>query len=205
MAASVAHEIRNPLGIIKGANSLIEKKYGSKQDELFSYIPVELDRLNKLIEDFLSFARTRDIKLEPVILRELLSKLQIGFSEYNNFQIHLKTLNELPVLTTDGDALEQILLNIIKNSVQACSENGEITIECVSESKKRLLLIISDNGPGIPADIVDRIFDPFFTTREEGSGLGLAISKRLIEQIGGEIFVKSNPDRGTTVTIAIPS
>jgi signal transduction histidine kinase len=205
MAASVAHEIRNPLGIIKGANSLIEKKFSSKQDELFSYIPAELDRLNKLIEDFLSFARSRDIKFKPVELRELLSKLQMGFSEYKKIQIHLKIYDDLPVLKTDEDALEQILLNIIKNSVQACSENGEITIDCTPESKKRLRLMISDNGPGIPADIVDRIFDPFFTTREEGSGLGLAISKRLIEQLGGEIFVKSNLDQGTTVTITIPS
>lgn len=205
MAASVAHELRNPLGIIKGANSLIQKKYGSKKDEVFTYIPAELDRLNKLIEDFLAFARIRKVSIQSVNLEDLLRKLQVGFSEYSNIEFELEFSENFPVLNTDGDALEQILLNIIKNSVQTCSKDGKIVIKCEQTPKSRVRIHITDNGPGIPVEIIDRIFDPFFTTRDEGSGLGLAISKRLIEQLDGEIFVKSSPGKCTTVTISLPN
>jgi signal transduction histidine kinase len=205
MAASVAHELRNPLGIIKGANSLIQKKYGSQKDEVFSYIPAELERLNTLIEDFLSFARSREIKIQQTNLKELITKLQLGFLENNRLKFQYEIAEDLPILNTDGDALEQILLNIIKNSVQACSNDGKITIICDMETKRSLKIQITDNGPGIPENIHDRIFDPFFTTREEGSGLGLAISKRLIEQLGGSIDVKSTPDQGTEVTVLLPT
>ena len=85
MAASVAHELRNPLGIIKGANSVILKKYANQKDEVFTYIPHELDRLNKLIEDFLSFARTKQISVQPVSLKGLLNKLKLGFSDNLNW------------------------------------------------------------------------------------------------------------------------
>jgi signal transduction histidine kinase len=204
MAASVAHELRNPLGIIKGANSLIQKKYGSEKDEVFSYIPAELERLNKLIKDFLSFARSRDLKIQPVNMRELLKKIKMGFSEFEDIRILLEISKDDLVLNTDGDALEQILLNIIKNSVQACSKEGEIIIKYDQDSKRKTDIYISDNGPGIPAEILDRIFDPFFTTREEGSGLGLAISRRLIDQLDGDIFVKSTVGEGTTITISLP-
>ncbi len=204
MAASVAHEIRNPLGIIKGANSLIQKKYGSQQDEVFSYIPAELERLNKLIEDFLSFARSREIRIQQINLKDLITKLQLGFSEHNRLKFQHEIAEDLPFLNTDGDALEQILLNILKNSVQACSNDGKICIKCEMELKKRVKIQITDNGSGIPEKIHDRIFDPFFTTREEGSGLGLAISKRLIEQLGGSIDVESTPDQGTKVTVLLP-
>jgi len=205
MAASVAHELRNPLGIMKGANSLIQKKYGSKNDEIFTYIPTELDRLNNLIEDFLAFARTRKLSLQPVNLKEMMTKLKLGFSLQSNIEIVFEFSEDFMMINTDGDALEQILLNIIKNSVQTCSQDGIISIKSELGSKNRIYIYITDNGPGIPDDIIDRIFDPFFTTRDKGSGLGLAISKRLLEQLNGEIFVKSSPGKGTTVTISLPN
>jgi signal transduction histidine kinase len=205
MAASVAHELRNPLGIIKGANSLIQKKYGSEEDEVFTYIPSELERLNKLIEDYLLFARSRDINIQEVNLRELLKKLQIGFSDFQNVHIQIDIPETDPILNTDGDALAQIFLNILKNSIQACQMKGEITISSKYGQKKKIEIQIKDNGPGIPEEIRDRIFDPFFTTREEGSGLGLAISKRLVDQLGGDIYVQSSSDQGTTITILLPA
>jgi signal transduction histidine kinase len=204
MAASVAHEIRNPLGIMKGANSLIQKKYGKQYDEVFTYIPAELERLNRLIEDFLAFSRNRDVSIQPVNLRELLTKLEVGFSEHKKFEFCSEFPENLPLINTDQDALEQILLNIIKNSVQSNTRDGKIEIRCEKVSKNRIEIHISDKGPGIPAELINRVFDPFFTTRDEGSGLGLAISKRLIEQLRGEILLQSTPGVGTTVTISIP-
>jgi len=204
MAASVAHELRNPLGIMKGANSLIQKKYGSKNDEVFTYIPAELERLNRLIEDFLSFSRTRELAIQPVNLEDLVNKLLVGFSENNNIAFHSEFPDDFPFLNTDENVLEQILLNIIKNSVQTCSQDGIIDIKGEKDSKSKIKIHITDNGSGIPVEIIDRIFDPFFTTRDKGSGLGLAISKRLIEQLDGEIFVRSTLGSGTTVSISIP-
>ena len=205
MAASVAHELRNPLGIIKGTNSLIQKKYGSKEDEVFSYIPDELIRLNKLIEDFLAFARTRDLSLGSINLRELVKKILLGFSDKTDIEFKFEISEDFPEINSDGDALEQILLNIIRNSVQACTQNGKIIIICDLGLKDRIKISISDNGPGIPNEIIDRIFDPFFTTRDKGSGLGLAISKRLLDQLDGDIDVRSAQEEGTTVTISLPN
>ncbi len=201
MAATVAHEIRNPLGIIKGTNSLIRKKYGQKSDEIFTYIPVELERLNNLIEKFLTFARNRSINFQPIDITELIKQIEVGFSEYDNLEIITELPDNLPNLTSDRDALEQILLNIINNSVQAM-ERGKIIIRCELNGHK-FQIHITDDGPGIPPEIMDRIFDPFFTTREQGSGLGLAISQKLVDQLDGELSVISSPGDGTTMTISL--
>jgi signal transduction histidine kinase len=203
MAASVAHELRNPFGIIKGANSLIQKKYGDKKDEVFTYIPAELDRLNKLIEDFLTFARSRVIKKEDVNLHQLLSRIKLGFAEYKDITIQLDVADNFPIIKTDADVLEQVFLNIIKNSIQVLKEGGQISIKCEKPDKK-VLIQVTDNGSGVSEEIIDRIFEPFFTTKQEGSGLGLAISKRLIEQLDGEIFIKSVPGSGTIVKVRLP-
>lgn len=205
MAASVAHELRNPLGIMKGANSLIQKKYGTKDDEVFTYIPAELDRLNKMIEDFLTFARNREMSLHSINLPDLIIKIQMGFSDEEQIKFEIDFSDNFPLLKTDGDTLEQILLNIIKNCVQSFSGKGIIEIRCEQISRDGINIYISDNGPGIPADIIDRIFDPFFTTKDKGSGLGLSISKRLVDQLNGEIIVESTPGSGTTVVLSLPN
>jgi signal transduction histidine kinase len=203
MAASVAHELRNPLGIIKAANSLIEKKYGAKGDEFFEYIPTELTRLNKMIEDFLSFARSRALHIQKIDVSQLLDKVKLAIFENKNIKLNIKISEKLTTLETDADCLEQIILNVLKNAMQAVKNEGKIEIVCdVISNKARIA--ISDNGQGISPEIQNRIFEPFFSTRDEGSGLGLAISKRLIEQLKGEIQVRSQPDSGTRVLLLIP-
>ena len=203
MAASVAHELRNPLGIMKGANSLIQKKYGSVKDEIFTYIPTELDRLNKIIEDFLIFARTRELNLQSVDLKNLLTKICVGYMNLRNIKISIDIPDDFPTINTDPDALEQIFLNVLTNSIQALSGKGEINIKCEIR-KKYCQIYISDNGNGITAENIDQIFEPFFTTKEEGSGLGLSISKRLIDQLNGTIHITSEPTGGTDVLIELP-
>jgi signal transduction histidine kinase len=203
MAASVAHELRNPLGIIKAANSLIEKKYGSKGDEFFQYIPAELTRLNKMIEDFLSFARSRTLHIQKIDVSQLLDKVKLAGFENKSVKLNIKISEKLTTLETDADCLEQIILNVLKNAMQAVKNDGKIEIVCdVISNKARIA--ISDNGQGISPEIQNRIFEPFFSTRDEGSGLGLAISKRLIEQLNGEIKVRSQPDSGTRVLLLVP-
>jgi len=203
MATSVAHELRNPLGIIKAANTIIEKKYSTKEDEIFDYIPSELNRLNKMIEDLLILTRSKTLNIQRVDLRQLLDKVKLEIPDDRNIKLRIKISEKIAQLNTDADALEQIILNVLKNAIQAVDNNGEIEILC-NPSGKKLRIDINDTGFGIAAQIQDRIFEPFFSTKEKGSGLGLAISKRITEQLGGEIHVKSTPDTGTQVCILIP-
>ena len=129
MAAAVAHEIRNPLSIIRGTNELISKKYGKSDDEFFKYIPLELDRLNKLINDFLSFARSKELKYEKVDIRFLLDKIIIGFKDNPDIKINIKIDDNVKIINADPDALEQILLNIMNNSIQSLNNHGQIVIK----------------------------------------------------------------------------
>ena len=203
MAAAVAHEIRNPLSIIKGTNSLLQKKYQSGDDELFDYIPDELDRLNELIEDFLTFARSREPQYQPVVIEDLITRVRLGFLENEKFSIAMDIDAGLTQIRTDPDMLEQILLNIIQNSFQATGGEGTIHIS-VRENGPTVKFEISDDGQGIDHSILPRIFEPFYSGREKGSGLGLAISKQLCEQLGGDIQIASEVNKGTTVSLELP-
>ncbi len=203
MAASVAHEIRNPLSIIKGTNDLIEKKYGNDQDDFFKYIPAELTRLNKLIEDFLSFARVREPAPVVVDLHNMVAKVLLGFSSDPAVSIRVDIAQGIGQFRTDPEMLEQILLNVITNSRQAVKDQGVIRISATANGET-LMITIEDNGPGIPEENMPKIFDPFFSTKDSGSGLGLAISRRLAEQLNGSLHVTSVAAQGTTVTLELP-
>jgi signal transduction histidine kinase len=201
MAASVAHELRNPLSIIQGANTLIQKKYGTEEDEFFSYIPAELNRLNNLLENFLVFARMKPVNLKKVQITDLIEKIKIGFND-NLEQIQLDIPQNLPMIYTDENLLEQVLLNVIRNAIQASDTHDKIIV-CCRLKGQFLEFRVKDEGSGIASDSLERVFDPFFTTREHGSGLGLAITKRLVEQLGGHIRIHSQLGEGTEITFTI--
>lgn len=204
MASSVAHEVRNPLGIIKATNDVIRKKYGSANDEFFNYIPAELDRLNQLINNFLSFSGDKKPQIQKFRLDDLLEKIKFGEFSESAIECKIETDPRITEISSDPKLMEQILLNLLKNSVQSIAENGSVKIFVRPVDKKYFEIRIRDNGSGIEKEILDKIFEPFFTTRESGSGLGLAITSKIVQQLHGKISVNSEPGIGTEVILVFP-
>ncbi len=203
MAASVAHELRNPLNIIEATNDTIRKKYAQNTDEMFEYIPQEIKRLNALIDEFLRFARMPRLKIEPIRLEQLLERVKLGFPQEEANRIQVSLPDDDMHIHTDGNLLQQILTNIVANALQASDNEQPVHIRLEKRPKGRLLITVEDRGAGIPPDRLDKIFEPFFTTKEKGTGLGLAISRKLIQFLQGDIQVESEQNKGTKVSITI--
>ncbi len=203
MAASVAHELRNPLGIIQGTNDVIKKKYDAQDDEIFNYIPDEIKRLNRLIDDFLTFSRSPNLHIEPLNLEHLTEHLRLSLPEASRAKL---IISELPqtILQTDVQLLEQALLNVILNAFQASGNEQPVHLNISSPGKNRLRFEIIDQGPGIPKEKQTQVFTPFFTTKEQGTGLGLAITKRIIQHLQGDIYLQTPKGNGANFTIEIP-
>jgi len=203
MAAMVAHEIRNPLSIIKGSAEVLQKKYASQNDELLKFIPEEIERLNRLVNDFLQFAHRKSLKRERFDPNEVIENC---LKRFRDDRIHLKLDGNCRELETDRDALTQILLNLVENARQACKEEGEIVVSTGRGSHKSaaFILKVADNGEGMDEETKKMMFDPFYTTRAKGSGLGMAITRQLVRLMGGGIGVQSQLNRGTEITITLP-
>ncbi len=203
MAAILAHEIRNPIGSIKGfAQLLLEKRSAEDPEREFLQTMVEeCIRLEKLVKDLLYYAREEHLTISTFSLEELLQECSMQVKKEGiDFQIETQS----PLITSsDRDKMKQILLNLMENSMEAMEEGGTLTIEA-RENGNKVVINISDQGPGMSQETQKRIFQPFFTTKSQGTGLGMAIVKKLLEQLGGEIQVESAPGQGTTFTITIP-
>lgn len=204
----IAHELKNPLGIISGAVAILDK--GSTAPELHAtmagYIKDEVRRLNKIIEDFLSFARPAQPHKQRCDLNDVVRKLADHFivPEDQHKNISLSTeLGEGLQADIDEDQVYQVLLNLANNAVQAMNHGGAITLR-TGRRGGRVFVEIADTGPGIPADMRDKIFEPFFTTKTQGTGLGLAIVKKYVESHEGAVSIAEAPGGGTVFTIELP-
>jgi signal transduction histidine kinase len=211
MAASMAHEIRNPLGIIKSTADVLKEKYidPDKTDELFDYISEEVKRLNHLVNNFLSFAREPKLELKSAWIENMIKKAVAAIEREDpdkTISVNFASSAELQPFLFDENAIQQVLFNMLINSIQAIDQVGVIAIDLTSINLKNKLyakISISDNGTGIEGD-VNKIFEPFYTTKSSGSGLGLAISKQIVEKHGGWIEVESQPGEGTTFRVFLP-
>jgi signal transduction histidine kinase len=211
MAASVAHEIRNPLGIIKSTADVLREKYAevNKSDELFEYISEEVKRLNHLVNNFLSFAREPKLNPKKADLNQIIDKAVSAIErekQDQEIEINMDNVEKIQPFTFDEDAIQQVLFNLLINSMQAIEQTGKIEVDLRKINIKGHFyanVTVSDNGTGIKGDI-SKIFDPFYSTKSSGSGLGLAISKQIIEKHGGWIEVEPHPDQGTNFRFYLP-
>jgi two-component system, sporulation sensor kinase E len=215
LAAGVAHEIKNPLGSISIHLQLIQKemqkKHTIKTSSIKQYLEVineEVERLNRIVVDFLFAVRPMDMKLEEGNLNQLVRDL-LDFLKFELEQAHVKLetnlTRNLPKILMDEKYMKQALLNLIKNSLSAMPEGGVLRIETSTKGQDVILKVI-DNGCGIPEAIMDKIFEPYFTTKEFGSGLGLTLVYKIVKEHMGDVSLTSKQNEGTTfiLTFSIP-
>ncbi|MFW5490316.1 MAG: ATP-binding protein [Desulfovibrio sp.] len=213
MAAGVAHSVRNPLTSLKMRLFSLERSLSldPMQREDFEVISEEIKHIDTILNNFLEFSRPPKMRFQSVspsavvdnTLQLLRHRLQSG-----NVDIQLHRDDPLPPTAIDPEQLKEALVNIILNACEAMVEGGTITISedlGVVDGVGRMILIrVADNGPGVPKSIMDDIFSPFFSTKEEGSGLGLAISRRILEDHGGWLSLKSKEGYGAIFSLAVP-
>jgi signal transduction histidine kinase len=208
LAAGIAHEIRNPLGIISGsAETLLKQKDRKTQREMAQYIMEESERINSLIHNFLHFARPKEPKLQDSDLVDLVSKtLQLITPEAKsrNVEIVRKVPDKPLVVRIDPEQIQQALINIALNALEAMPRGGVCSLTLSTNGKDRVRIGMSDTGAGISEDILSRIFDPFFTTKDKGTGLGLSLAHAIVKNHGGTISVNRGRENGTTFLINLP-
>jgi two-component system NtrC family sensor kinase len=217
LAASVAHEINNPLAIINQKAGLMSdilemsEDYNHKQklEDSIKGIQNAVSRSTVITRRLLGFARRMDVKLEEIDINEQIQEV-LGFLDRvvlnQKVQISLSLSSTLPKIQSDRGQLQQIFLNILNNAIDAVGEAGQIDVSTKLIGTNTAQVKIKDNGPGIPPDALKKIFEPFFTTKEEGkgTGLGLSITYGLVKKLGGDISVESRLGKGATFTIDLP-
>ena len=209
MAASIAHEIRNPLAAMRGSIQMLraDMEGESSQTELMEIILRESDRLNRIISDFLSYARPRSIIQSQVNVGELLNQtftLLRNSAEINDSHVIKHEVPDLPLLANaDSEQLQQVFWNLARNALQAMPSGGTLRARLQTNTNNRLRIAFSDTGRGMSAEQVEHLFEPFSSTTG-GTGLGLSIVYQIIRDHGGTINVRSREGEGTTITIDLP-
>jgi len=212
MATGIAHEVKNPLAGISGAVSVLADDFGADDPrrEIISQVLEQIRRLDKTSNDLLHFGKPGVPEFSYADVNELVNKTLFFAGQHSEARkVHrIKELTrDLPPVWVDEKQVQQVLLNITLNAIQAMGEEGTLTVqtERVTERGKDWVKVtISDTGKGIPADELEKIFVPFFTTKTQGTGLGLPICRRLVEQQGGRIHVESRVGIGTSFEVLFP-
>lgn len=206
--SSIAHEIRNPLtGIAAGVQYLARKLPPEVlESDTLSFISDEINRLNRIVEDLYRIARPPELNITEIDLPEVISKSLLSLSGLilkKQIKIGQKIAHNIPKVKADSDRLQQVLVNIIKNAIEASPERGLITIEA-AEEQERIRISVRDQGSGIPEQVGERLFEPFYSTKHGGTGLGLCISKKIVEQHGGRLFYRNCDQGGAEFIIDLP-
>ena len=209
LAAGLAHEVKNPLSGMKGALEIIGKTTPDTDPnkEIYQEVLVQIDKIINVVQDFLAYARPKPPQFAPaapslfVENAVRLAKTQLGGKD---IAIHFQPLRDDIRVRIDPDRLQEVVLNLLLNSIAAIEKAGNIRIVETVDPGRSLVLVVADDGAGMKDAQLAQIFNPFFSTKKEGTGLGLSISKKTIDAHGGAISVESREGKGTTFTIRLP-
>ena len=212
LAAGVAHEINNPLGIILCYTDLLKEDFAGLPDKIedLSIIEKHVKNCQRIVHDLLSFARNQQTTRAPgsvnVAIEQVASMVSSQLAK-QGISVVRKLDPDIPLLEMDAEKMKQVFMNLFINAAQAIGENGEISVESLClRNKGQVKIVVRDTGPGVAPEIQDKIFEPFFTTKgpKDGTGLGLSLSYGIIRDHGGEIYVKNKPGKGAAFTIILP-
>ncbi len=207
VSAALAHEIRNPLGVINTSAALLEKTEDDpkKRAELIRMIREESIRVSSLVQDFLQLSRHRQPTFEPIDPVEPMERaLALALAGRNNVRVHRAYDHDEAHIQADAGLLQQAWTNLYTNALEAMNRNGGELWLTTSVEYGQVRLILEDSGPGIPAEIMPRLFEPFFTTKEQGTGLGLTISYTLTEANGGRLEALARKRHGARFAMEFP-
>lgn len=210
LAAEMAHQLKNPLGIINNAAFLLQHRHANGQElisENINLIRKEVSRCDKILTHLMDYARLSEGKIESVDLNAAVERALKQVALAGNgvpIELHRRLTPELPPLLAQRAQIEECFLNLIQNALDAMPNGGKLTIESRYAGDGNVVFTFADTGPGIPAQEVDKIFEAFYTTKEGGTGLGLAIVKHVIESYQGRVKVHSTPGAGTRFEVLLP-
>ncbi len=215
LSAGLAHELRNPLGVIKGSAETLERKLQPADplsSELAGYISSEVNRLNTIVSRFLDFARPLKLDLRPQQVPPLVdSALKAARDRWPETKVEVERhyAADLPAIPLDADLCEQVFANLALNAYEALAAGGgklKVAIAPADSNGRRgLEIVFEDTGSGIPAELRDQIFNPFFTTKKSGVGLGLSIVSKIVDDHRGWIRVASEPGQGASFRVFFPA
>lgn len=206
LAAGIAHEIRNPLTALKGFTRLLHQKSPAPNSRYFDIMQMELNRIETILSEMLVIAKTPKRVFQPVQLTTLVSevtRLMNPLATLQGVSVQTEVDDTVPAVSCDEGHLKQVLINVIKNAIEAMPDGGTLGVY-VQSVKHGVSIQITDSGDGISEEKLQMIGEPFYTTKDNGTGLGLLVSRRLLETYGGELNISSEPGTGTTVTIHLP-
>jgi signal transduction histidine kinase/CheY-like chemotaxis protein len=206
LGAGIAHELRNPLGVVSNSVYYLKSRLGDTQAKVAKHLNIierEVGAANKIISDLMGFVRTTDVEVTPSdpanLVKHTLERSMIP----PEVKVHTDLGSDLPLVLVDADKIEQVFHNLINNAVQAMSDGGDLTVRTMARNG-HVSFSFEDTGEGISSENLNRIFEPLFTTKSKGIGLGLALVKLLVEAHQGEISVYSREGVGSTFTVALP-
>jgi two-component system sensor histidine kinase HydH len=210
LAAGVAHEIRNPLSSIKGFAAYFRERYRDNPEDCKTAEVMinEVDRLNRVISQLLEFARPLAMVLKPTLLQTVI-RLTLhtveGQAREKGIAIETDLPAEIGEFPLDADRISQVLLNLYLNAIAAMEKGGTLRVALARRDGRSVWITVADTGLGIRQEDLSRVFDPYFTTKPTGTGLGLPIVQKIVEAHGGEVRLTSEPGKGTTATVVLPT